>query len=187
MTNYPFERIEQYDDVEVKGLWRTLVETGRVPASELLAHLRQTSRDHARTPMQWSAAPHAGFTSGTPWLAVHPDFAAVNAQAQLDDDGSVYHALPPPDRPAKRTPVLVHGAYRDIDPEHASVFGYTRTSSDEQVLVLIHFGGEPLAYALPDGIGITEPLLDNGAGTTAAAGARCVTLAAWQATLYRCR
>jgi oligo-1,6-glucosidase len=91
MTNYPFERIEQYDDVEVEGLWRTLVETGRVQASELLAHLRGTSRDHARTPMQWSAAPHAGFTSGTPWLEAHPDFAEVNAQAQLDDDGSVYH------------------------------------------------------------------------------------------------
>ena len=48
---FPFERIEQYDDVEVKGLWRTLVEIGRVPAFELLAHLRKTSRDHARTPM----------------------------------------------------------------------------------------------------------------------------------------
>ena len=52
---------------------------------ELLAHLRQTSRDHSRTPMQWSAAPHAGFTTGTPWLAVHPNHAAINAQAQLDD------------------------------------------------------------------------------------------------------
>ena len=122
MTNFPFERIEQYDDVEVKGLWRTLVETGRVPASELLAHLRETSRDHARTPMQWSAAPHAGFTSGTPWLAVHPDFAAVNAQAQLDDDGSVYHHCRRLIALRKRMPVLVHGAYRDIDPERASMF-----------------------------------------------------------------
>jgi len=112
---------------------------------------------------------------------------AVNAQAQLDDDESVYHHCRRVIALRKRMPVLVHGAYRDIDPEHASLFGYTRTSSDPQVLVLIHFGRETLAYALPDGISVTEMLLDNGAGTTATAGARHVTLAPWQATLYRCR
>jgi oligo-1,6-glucosidase len=186
MTNYPFERIEQYDDLEARGLWRDLVETGRVPASELLAHLRVTSRDHARTPMQWSAAPHGGFTTATPWLAVNPNFGELHAQAQLDDDGSVYHHCRRLIALRRRMPGLVHGAYRDIDPEHPAVFGYTRALGDGQVLVLIHFGREPLAYPLPHALRVAEPLLDNGAGPVAGGGARRVTLAPWQATLYRC-
>jgi oligo-1,6-glucosidase len=186
MTNYPFERIEQYDDLEAKGLWRDLVETGRVAASELLSHLRETSRDHARTPMPWSAAPHGGFTTGTPWLAVNPNFGAIHAQGQMDDEGSVYHHCRHLIALRRRMPVLVHGAYRDIDPAHPAVFGYTRTLGVEQLLVLIHFGPEPLAYRLPQGLRVGEPLLDNGAGPVATGGAREVTLAPWQATLYRC-
>ena len=187
MTNYPFERIEEYDDIEAKNLWCSLVETGRVPAHELLAHLRATSRDHARTPMQWNAAPHAGFTTGTPWLAVHPNHVEVNARAQVDDEASVYHHCRRLIALRKHLPALVHGAYRDIDPAHPRVFGYTRTLRDETVLVLVHFGREPLDYRLPDGLQIDEPLLDTGSGPAASRGARTVRLAPWQATLYRCR
>ena len=187
MTNYPFERIEQYDDVEVKGQWRTLVETGQVPAAELLAHLRQTSRDHARTPMQWSAAPHAGFSTGTPWLAVNPNHVDINAQAQVDDEQSVYHHHRRLIELRRRAPVLVHGAYDDIDPDHAQLFGYTRTLGSERCLVLINFGREALDYPLPAGLAIDATLLDNGAGEPVAPGAASVRLAPWQATVYRCR
>jgi len=186
MTNYPFERIEQYDDVEAKTLWRTLVETGRVPAGELLAHLRRTSRDHARTPMQWNASPHAGFTSATPWLAVHPNFLEVNAEAQVADDDSVFHHCRRLIALRKRMPVLVHGAYRDIDPAHPRVFAYTRTLRDEAVLVLILFGSDPLDYVLPEGLRVQEMLLDNGARDVTVAAERRIALSPWQATLYRC-
>lgn len=85
MTNYPFRGLEDYDDVEVKGQWRDFVESGKVSADEYLAHLRQTSRDNARTPMQWSDAPNGGFTTGKPWLAVNPNYPQVNAASQVDD------------------------------------------------------------------------------------------------------
>jgi oligo-1,6-glucosidase len=186
MTNYPFEGISQYDDVEVKGLWRTLVETGKVPASELLANLRETSRDHARTPMQWSAGPNGGFTTGTPWLAVNPNFVAINAQAQVSDDDSVYHHHRRLIELRRRVPALVHGEYHDIDPYHPRLFGFARSLGQERCLVLINFGREPLEYALPPGQTIASALLDNGTGTTAAPGATSVLLVPWQATVYRC-
>nr|WP_315203019.1 alpha-glucosidase [uncultured Albidiferax sp.] len=185
MANYPFERIEQYDDVEVKGNWRMLVETGQVPAAEYLAHLRETSRDHARTPMQWSADAHAGFTTGTPWLAVNPDYVDWNAAAQTADPQSIYHhhrcllAL------RRSTPALVHGAYQDIDPAHPQVFAYTRRLGEHAYLVLLNFGTEAVPYALPGGLRVAQAVLDNGAGDTAAAGASQVLLAPWQATVYR--
>jgi oligo-1,6-glucosidase len=185
MTNYPFERIEQYDDVEVKGLWRTLVDTGKVPAAELLAHLRQTSRDHARTPMQWSSAAHAGFTTATPWLAVNPNYREINAAAQVSDVNSVYHHHRRLIELRRQLPALVHGDYRDVDPGHPRVFVYTRTLADQRLAVLINFGRERVDYSLPQGLRIAATILDNGAGLTAADGQTRLSLAPWQATLYR--
>ena len=109
MTNYPFTSIEQYDDVEVRGLWRGLVETGKVPAEELLEHLAQTSRDHSRTPVQWTADAHGGFTTGTPWLAVNPNHTEINAAAQLADPDSVFHHYRKMIALRKTEPLLVHG------------------------------------------------------------------------------
>jgi oligo-1,6-glucosidase len=96
MTNYPFRSVEDYNDVEVRGHWRQLVERGRVPAAEYLAHVRQTSRDNARTPMQWSAGPHGGFTTGQPWLAVNPNYVEIKAAAQGQEAAD---ALVPAPRP----------------------------------------------------------------------------------------
>jgi oligo-1,6-glucosidase len=185
MTNYPFESIEQYDDVEAKGLWRSLVETGAVPSEELLAHLRETSRDHSRTPMQWSSASHGGFTTGTPWLAVNPNYVEINAVAQLADQDSVFHHCRRLIALRKSMPVLVHGAYRDLDPDHPSVFAYTRALRDEKVLVLINFGRDTIAYALREGIRISGRLLDNGAGASATATTRLL-LSPWVAAVCRC-
>jgi len=185
MTNYPFERIEQYDDVEVKGLWRTLVETGKVPAAELLAHLRQTSRDHARTPMQWSNTAHGGFTTGTPWLAVNPNHAEINAASQVDDANSIYHHHRRLIELRRKEPALVHGAYRDIDPDHPKVFAYTRTLADQRFLVVINFGRDTVDYSLPQGLSIAASVLDNDTGLAPSGGETTLSLAPWQATVYR--
>lgn len=186
MTNYPFERIEEYDDVEVKGLWRTLVQTGLVPAEELLEHLRDTSRDHSRTPMQWSSEAQGGFTTGTPWLAVNPNHVEINAAAQVDDPESVYHHHRRLIALRRRVPALVHGAFTDVDPDHPSVFAYTRTLSGECWLVLVNLGGGTVDYRLPEGLAIGAVELDNGAGAPAERGAARVLLSPWQATIYRC-
>ena len=179
MTNYPFTSIEQYDDVEVRGLWRTLVETGKVPADELLAHLVHTSRDHARTPMHWTDGPHGGFTTGTPWLAVNPNSVEINADAQRADPDSVFHHHRKLIAMRRHHPVLVHGAYRDIDPTHERVLGHTRTDGDMRCVVLVHFGEEPISYALPDGLEIGETLLVS-SGDAPPPGSTTVTLAGWQ-------
>jgi oligo-1,6-glucosidase len=185
MTNYPFECIEDYDDVEVKGLWRTLVDTGKVPAGELLSHLRQTSRDHARTPMQWSADAHGGFSSGRPWLAANPNFAEINAAAQHEDPDSVFHHHRQLIALRRAVPALVHGALHDLDPAHPQVFAYTRTLPDQACLVLVNLGGTAVDLGLPAGVVLGAVLLDNGAGGVAAPGAATVSLAPWQATVYR--
>ena len=186
MTNYPFERIEDYDDVEVKGLWRTLVETGKVSAAELLEHLRQTSRDHARTPMQWTAAEHGGFTSGTPWLAVNSNYREINAAAQRADPASVFHHHRRLIALRRVTPALVHGSFLDLDPEHPKLFLYKRELQDDRYLVAINFSDAVLEDVLPDGLEIAAIMLDNEAAIPdSVAGAASLRLAPWQATVYR--
>jgi oligo-1,6-glucosidase len=185
MTNYPFQSVKDYDDVEVRGQWRQLVETGRVPAAEYLEHVRQTSRDNARTPMQWSADPHGGFTTGQPWLAVNPNYVEINAAAQLEDPDSVFHHHRRLIALRHQTPALVHGASVDIDPKHEQIFAYTRTLADERYLVVLNFGTRPLEYALPGGLSIERAVLDNGSGDAVTAGATLLTLAPWQATIYK--
>jgi oligo-1,6-glucosidase len=184
MTNYPFGSIDEFDDVEVKGLWRTLVQTGQVPAEELLRNLRHTSRDHSRTPMQWNAQANAGFSTGRPWLAVNPNYPEINAASQVDDPDSVFNHHRRLIALRRSHPALIHGTYLDIDPAHAQVFGYTRTLGDVTLLVLINFGGDALDYGLPNGLAVAETLLTNVGGDAAPAGSITVPLSGWQATIY---
>jgi len=186
MTNYPFTSIDQYDDVEVKGTWAMEVATGKVGAEEYLAHLRSTSRDHARTPMQWSAAAFGGFTSGDkPWLAVNPNYPTINAEAALADPNSVFRHYQRLLQLRRRTPVLVYGDYLDLAPDHEQLFVYARTLGDEKLVVAINFGTGEEQLDLPSGIEPKALLLGNDpARATFAPGAPLV-LRPWEALILR--
>jgi oligo-1,6-glucosidase len=184
MTNFPFQSIDEFDDVEVKGLWRTLVQTGQVPAEELLRNLRHTSRDHSRTPMQWNDEANAGFSARRPWLAVNPNYRQINAAAQVDDPDSVFNHHRRLIELRRRTPALIHGTYLDIDPTHEQVFGYTRTLGDVTLLVLMNMSNDDLDYGLPNGLAVAETLLTNVTGDALPAGSTRVPLSGWQATIY---
>src|SRR3712207_246038 len=89
MANAPFASLEDFRDVESLNHFAQAVARGEDPAV-VLAGLRRMSRDNARTPVQWDASEHAGFTTGKPWIAVNPDSAEWNAAAQRDDPTSVF-------------------------------------------------------------------------------------------------
>src|ERR671932_2816615 len=81
MTNAPFASIDDYRDIQTLNHFAEAVSAGDRP-EEVLAAMRRVSRDNARTPMQWDASPNAGFTTGTPWIAVNPNHAEINAAAE---------------------------------------------------------------------------------------------------------
>ncbi|WP_223881692.1 glycoside hydrolase family 13 protein [Affinibrenneria salicis] len=185
MTNYPFVSKEQYEDIEVRGLWQELVAGGEVTEKEFLDHMRCNSRDNARTPFQWRDAPHGGFTTGTPWLAVNPNYRQINAAAQLDDPDSVYHYYRRLIAVRRRVPALIYGAWQDLEPNNESVFAYTRTLNQERYLVVINFARQSICYRLPAGLSIGECLLSCNAGAEAACGDVSLDLQPWQAAIYR--
>ena len=87
--------------------------------------MARTSRDHARTPMQWSAAPNGGFTSAAKaWLAVNPNYPEINAEAALADPGSVYHHYARLAELRRTHSALVYGDFGDLAPEHPHLFAY---------------------------------------------------------------
>jgi oligo-1,6-glucosidase len=186
MTNFPFERLDQFDDVEVKGQWIDEVRSGRYSEADFLAHLRQTSRDNARTPMQWSAARHAGFTTGErPWLAVNPNFAEINAEASLGDEHSIYRHYQRLMALRRQNPTLIYGAYRDLDPEHSALFVYERTLGEDRLLVAINFSAEDQVLSLPEEVVARELLLGNLPERVGITHATALELAPWEALVLR--
>ena len=88
MENIPFSSIDEVDDISSLDEYQVALDAGLSPEDALKAVAR-FSRDNARTPMQWSDAAHAGFTTGKPWLRVNPNYLSINAAAQLEDPDSV--------------------------------------------------------------------------------------------------
>jgi oligo-1,6-glucosidase len=152
MTNYPFTRIEEFDDIEVKNGWKADVLTGKVKADDYIANLRKTSRDHSRTPMQWDSSANGGFTTAAkPWLAVNPNYKSINAREELSDPNSIYNYFAKMVKFREKTPALVYGDYEDLDPQNAKIFAYTRTSRRDKYLVVLNFSENNISYTLPGG------------------------------------
>lgn len=140
MINTPFENIGEYRDIVARNGWAEAQAQGRAE-SEFLADHILVSRDHARTPMQWDASSHGGFTAGAPWIRANPDFSATNVAAQRADSDSVFHYYRRMIALRKATPALIHGDYVLIDAGHPDVFAYVRTLGDVLLLVVLNVSG----------------------------------------------
>ncbi len=152
MANAPFGSLTDFRDLESVNHVADAVAAGADPA-RVLASVRAMSRDNARTPVQWDASPHAGFTTGTPWLPVHPDYTEVNAAAQRDDPQSVLAHYRRLIALRHDEPVVAHGSFTMLLPEHEQVYAFVRRYGDVELLVLGNFSGEPLIVDLADAAG----------------------------------
>jgi oligo-1,6-glucosidase len=180
MTNAPFAAIEDFRDIESVNHYRHAVELGERPA-EVLRSLRAMSRDNARTPMQWDASPHAGFTTGTPWLAVNPNHAEVNAEAAMADPDSVFHHYRRLIALRKSEPAVALGDFTMLLEDDPVVYAFTRRLEDVELLTVANFSREPVRPDVP-GLGGwlgAELLVANVPGSTGP------ELEAWEARVYR--
>ena len=142
MTNIKFEDITHYRDIETLNLYRECLEKGYSP-EDVMRSIYAKSRDNARTPMQWSAEENAGFTDGTPWIEVNPNYTEINAEAERRDPDSVFSYYRTLIRLRKEYPVFIDGKFELLMEEDEQIFAYTRTSDEEKMLVCANFSGEP--------------------------------------------
>jgi len=149
MTNAPFGGIEDFRDIASLNYYAERVAQGD-PPQEVLERLRPTSRDNARTPMQWDASRHAGFTAGEPWIAVNPNHAEINARAARADPGSVFHHYRALHDLRHTEPAVARGTFTMLLADDPQVYAFTRRLNDVELLVLANVSGEPAAPHVPD-------------------------------------
>lgn len=142
MTNADYA-LEDYRDIGVSNHIREMRADG-FSEEEILYSLHTTSRDNARTPMQWSAAENAGFTAGKPWIRVNPNYLDINAAAQQADPDSIWHCYQTLIALRRQYPVFQHGYFELLSEKDKAIFAYTRTDADTQLLVLCNFYGEAI-------------------------------------------
>lgn len=138
MTNYPFSCIEDFFDVESVNMYRERKQMG-YPEEEIIKSLCAKSRDNARTPMQWDNSPSAGFTEGTPWCRVNPNYTKINAEEALKDQNSIFHYYKKLIRLRKEEPILIYGSFELFCPEDEHIFAYTREWKGKKWLVVGNF------------------------------------------------
>jgi oligo-1,6-glucosidase len=148
MANAPLKVITDYRDIEALCFYAEATERGDDLAALLLA-MAKMSRDQGRTPVQWDASPGAGFTAGTPWLAVNPDHVTVNAAAQADDPGSVLAHYRRLIALRHQDPVVTDGDFELLLPEHPAIWAFLRRTPDAELLVAANFSAGPVAVRLP--------------------------------------
>ncbi|MFP4978793.1 alpha-glucosidase [Paenibacillus sp. CN-4] len=139
MTNVKFPSLEHYRDIETLNMYREKVTEGGADHSHILNAIYAKGRDNARTPMQWDDSPNAGFSEGTPWLSVNPNYREINVQQALDDPDSIFHYYRQLIALRKQHPIMVYGDYELLLEDHEFIYAYTRTLENEQWLVLLNF------------------------------------------------
>lgn len=145
MTNVQFPSIDDYDDVAIKNLYKIRRENG-VSHEEIMEFIWATSRDNSRTPMQWSSAENAGFTTGNPWLGMNPNYTSVNVEQQLADPDSILHFYKKMIEMKKEHEVFTYGTYDLLLEDHEQIYAYTRILDAEQAIVISNLSGDPAAF-----------------------------------------
>ena len=139
MTNTVFNSLDDFRDLESINAYRELIESGLFTKDDMFPKIAHKSRDNARTHMPWDASENAGFTTGTPWLALNPNYKKINVADQLRREDSVFHYYQKLIRLRKENEIIVYGKYELLLPEDENIFAYTRTLGDKKLITVCNF------------------------------------------------
>ena len=160
MTNVRYHSIEEYDDIDTKNYYRTMLAEG-ASEEEALAEAQIISRDNGRTPMQWNDSVYAGFSEQKPWLGVNPNYGKINAESQMQEETSVFRFYQRLIALRKENPVMIYGDLTMCAPKEGPIIAYTRSWNGVIWLVIHNFSAEDQIFRY-DGIrGNEKVILSN--------------------------
>lgn len=148
MTNAYFDKLEDYRDIESINAFHQYVDSGLVTAEDMMRYLKEISRDNARTPMQWDDSRNAGFTTGTPWINVNPNYPKINARAAVADPDSVFHYYQELIRLRHTLPVIVYGKFEGLLEDSETIYAYRRLLDGQVLTVACNFTDQEQACDL---------------------------------------
>ncbi|KON80693.1 alpha-glucosidase [Azoarcus sp. PA01] len=148
MTNSRFAALDDFNDVLTKNRFALMKREG-LGERDIIDLLSIVSRDNARTPMPWNGSANAGFSTGTPWLRVNPNFNEINAELQEPDPASVLNHYRCLIALRKREPGLVYGHYELLMEDDAQIYAYSRTQGARRYLIITNLTRDEARYHEP--------------------------------------
>lgn len=150
MTNVKMDSLSEYRDIESLNAYKTCTEELGYTHEYMMECLNQKSRDNARTPMQWDTTENGGFTTGTPWIKVNPNYTTINAKQQVQDEASVFHYYKELINLRHHSELIVYGDFEMLYPEDEKLFVYRRYLGDEQMLVICNYSQDQIDFQVPE-------------------------------------
>ncbi|MFA0239262.1 MULTISPECIES: alpha-glucosidase [Vibrio] len=149
MTNVAFDNLDQYKDIETHNFYKVKTESG-VTHEHMMDAIHENSRDNARTPMHWNNQPNAGFSDGTPWIELNPNYPEINVESALADPSSIFYHYKTLIELRKAHPAIVYGSFIPVFEEHDKVFAYVRELDGEMLFVVCNFSNDNLTLDMPE-------------------------------------
>ncbi|MEC1154938.1 alpha-glucosidase [Cytobacillus horneckiae] len=185
MTNVKFDSIDDYNDVAIKNLYKSEREEGKSNV-EILEVIWSSGRDNSRTPMQWNGhESNGGFTTGTPWIKVNPNYVEINVEDALQDPGSIYHFYKKLINLRKENETLIYGSYNLIIEDDDSIYAYTRTLGNDTFVVITNLFAERAEFILPKGLNAKDAVFCLGNYSVDSVELSVLTLQPYEARVYR--
>jgi len=160
MTNYPFESLEDFNDVSVKNEIKLKEQNGE-DTSSLLNNLSKVNRDNSRSMMQWDNRAYAGFSTTEPWFHVNPNYKTINVAGQLEDEHSVLNYYKRLIQLKKDYDVFNYGKYELVDKDHKQIYSYKRILDNEEVIIMSNLSSEKATITYPLNLERSKLLLHN--------------------------
>lgn len=147
MTNPQYD-MNQYEDIELKNSYQEQVEEKKLlTTKEFLDVEHKIARDNSRTPMQWNSSKNAGFSQGTPWYQVNPNYDEINVEKDRQSKKSVFKYYQDLIKLRHNEDILTEGTYKELIPEDENVFAYKRDLNDKHWLVLVNMTSKTIPMA----------------------------------------
>lgn len=155
MLNTPLESLDEYKDIMTHNNARIARSLG-LSKGTVLKLAQKASRDNARTCMQWSSAPNAGFTEGSPWFVVNGNYREINVESQQNDPDSLLNFYRDALQFRRDNPVVVYGDYVEHLPKNRELYVYERNLAGKKLLVICSYSEKPVRFDAPEGIHLDE-------------------------------
>ena len=160
MTNVRFDDINDYNDIESLNMYKDRLSKG-YSHNEIMESIYAKGRDNARTPMQWDDSENAGFTTGTPWLAVNKNYDKINAKQCLQDENSIFNHYKNLIDIRKNNDTIIYGDYKLLCEDDENIFAYVRELNGDKILVVCNFYDKDVEFKFDGDFNYSKVLLSN--------------------------
>jgi len=185
MTNVALDNIDDYRDIETLNFYREMTKKG-ITEENIMEAIHRISRDNARTPMQWSDNPNAGFTTGAPWMKINLNYPDINVAHDLKDSNSIFYYYQKIIQLRKENLIMIYGDYQLILEEDEHIYSYLRTLNKDRLLIILNFFSSQTIFNLPENINYQgKKLLISNYNVEEKEDTKSIYLRPYEARVYR--